>query len=350
MISCWAGFVGVLALVVMPLTADAQSAARIPRIGILSPAPAAASVGPPFDAFREALRELGYVESKNVVLEFRFAGGYARLRELATDLVRLRVDVIVTDGGNTAARAALDATKTIPIVMGTGDPVGSGLAASFARPGGTVTGVTLNYDELAAKRLQLLKELAPTITRVAILWYQESGSPPAQLREVEAVAPSLGVQLVSLPVRRSADLDAAFEAASRQRSGALLQLASRMLFDNRKAVAERALKHRLPGVFELGFEETGALASYGPSVSDNFRRAAAYVDKILKGAQPGDLPVERPVKFYLVINLRPPGPSASPSLPRCCYRQLRSSNDDRGRCARNRMSNFACSRRADARG
>ncbi len=158
MISCWAGLVGVLALVVMPLTADAQSAARIPRIGILSPAPAAAAVGPPFDAFREALRELGYVESKNVVLEFRFAGGYARLRELATDLVRLRVDVIVTDGGNTAARAALDATKTIPIVMGTGDPVGSGLAASFARPGGTVTGVTLNYDELATKRLQLLKE------------------------------------------------------------------------------------------------------------------------------------------------------------------------------------------------
>jgi putative ABC transport system substrate-binding protein len=275
----------------------------MPRIGILSPAPPAAVTGSPFDAFREALRELGYVEGKNIVLEFRFAAGYARLPELAADLVRLQVDVIVTDGGNTVARAALNATRTIPIVMGTTtDPVASGLVASFARPGGNVTGFTLTHLELVGKRLQLLKEMVPAVTRVAVLWDQTSA--PLQFRAAEAAAPSLGVQLVSLPVRGPADLDAAFEAASRQRAGALLQLSSRMMFDNRKAIVERALKHRLPGLFELGFEASGALASYGPSVSDNFRRAAVYVDKILKGARPGDLPVEQPAKFYLVINLK----------------------------------------------
>jgi putative ABC transport system substrate-binding protein len=300
----WAALIVAFALVIMPPTADAQSAARIPRIGILSPAPAAAAAGSPFDAFREALRELGYVDGKNIILEFRFAGGYSRLAELATDLVRLQVDVIVTDGGDTVAQTVLKMTKTIPIVMGTtsSDPVASGLVASLARPGGNVTGFVLSYNELAGKRLQLLKEMIPAATRVGVLWDQTSSLP--QFRAAEAAAPSLGMQLVSLPVRRSTDLDAAFEEASRQRAGALLQMASRMLFDNRKAIVERALKHRLPGVFELGFEETGALASYGPSVSDNFRRAAVYVDKILKGARPGDLPVEQPAKFHLGINLR----------------------------------------------
>lgn len=299
-----AALIVTLVLLLMPIAAGAQPAARIPRIGILSPAPAAAAAGAPFDAFREALRELGYVEGKNIVLEFRFAAGYARLPELAADLVRLQVDVIVTDGGETTARTALDATRTIPIVMGTtgADPVASGLVASFARPGGNVTGFILTLVELVGKRLQLLKEMVPAVTRVAVLWDPETGLP--QFRVAEAAARSLGVQLVSLPVRGPADLDAAFEAASRQRAGALLQLSSRMLFDHRKAIVERALKHRLPGVFELGFEATGALASYGPSVSDNFRRAAVYVDKILKGARPGNLPVEQPAKFYLVINLR----------------------------------------------
>lgn len=300
----WAALIVALALVIMPSTAGAQSSGRIPRIGILSPAPTAAGAGRPFDAFREALRELGYVDGKNIILEFRFAGGYARLAELATDLVRLQVDVIVTDGGDPAARAALKATKTIPIVIGTagGDPVASGLVTSLARPGGNVTGFMLSYNELAGKRLQLLKEMVPATTRVGVLWDHASASP--QFRAAEAAAPSLGVQLVSLPVRKATDLDASFEEASRQRVGALLQLASRMLFDNKKAIVERALKHRLPGMFELGFEEAGALASYGPSVSDNFRRAAVYVDKILKGARPGDLPVEQPAKFHLVINLR----------------------------------------------
>jgi putative ABC transport system substrate-binding protein len=225
---------------------------------------------------------------------------------LATELARLQVDVIVTDGGDTVAHTALKATKAIPIVMGTvsGDPVASGVIASLARPGGNVTGFILSYNELAGKRLELLKETIPAATRVGILWDQASSGPSPQFRAVIAAAPSLGLQLVSLPVRRSTDLDAVFEEASRQRTGALLQLASRMLFDNKTAIVERALKHRLPGMFELGFEEIGALASYGPNGSDNFRRAAVYVDKILKGARPGDLPVERPAKFYLIINLR----------------------------------------------
>jgi putative ABC transport system substrate-binding protein len=300
-----AALIVTLVLLIMPPAAGAQPAARMPRIGILSPAPPAAVTGSPFDAFREALRELGYVEGKTIALEYRFAAGkYERLPELAADLVRLQVDVIVTDGGETAARAALNATRTIPIVMGTtsADPVASGLVASFARPGGNVTGFTLTHVELAGKRLQLLKEMVPAVTRVAVLWDPETGLP--QFRVAEAAARSLGVQLVSLPVGGPADLDAAFEAASRQRAGALLQLSARRMFDHRRAIVERALKHRLPGLFELGFEATGALASYGPSVSDNFRRAAVYVDKILKGTRPGDLPVEQPAKFYLVINLR----------------------------------------------
>jgi len=293
-----------LVLLVMPLAAGAQPAVRIPRIGVLSPAPAAAAGGSPYDAFREGLRELGYVEGKNIVLDFRFAGGkYERLPELAADLVRLQVDVILTDGGNTTARAALNATRTIPIVMGTvNDPVANGLVASLTRPGGNVTGFTFPFVELAGKRLQLLKEMVPAVTRVAVLWDQANG--PLQFHAAEAAAPSLGVQLESLPVRGPADLDAAFEAASRHRAGALLQASSRMLSDNRKAIVERALKHRLPGMFEPGFPEAGGLASYGPNVRDNFRRAAVYVDKILQGTRPGDLPVEQPARFYLVINLK----------------------------------------------
>jgi putative ABC transport system substrate-binding protein len=297
-----------LVLLSMPLAASAQPGARVPRIGILSPAPAAAaSPGgtPVFDAFREALRELGYVEGRNITLEFRLtAGNYERLRELAADLVRLPVDVIVVDGGDRVARMALDATKTIPIVMATvNDPVMNGLVASLARPGGNITGFTNAYMELAAKRLQVLKEMIPAVTRVGVLWDQAQG-PSQQFTAAEVAAPSLGVQLVPLPVRGPADIDGAFEAARRQRAGALLQLASRMLFDNRQTIAERALKYRLPGVFELGFAETDALASYGPSLPDNFRRAAVYVDKILKGTRPGDLPVEQPARFYLVINLK----------------------------------------------
>jgi putative tryptophan/tyrosine transport system substrate-binding protein len=218
--------------------------------------------------------------------------------------VQLPVDVIVTDGGDATAHVALKATKTIPIVMGTAsvDLVASGLVKSLARPGGTVTGFVLSYNEIAGKRLQLLKEMVPTVTRIGVLWDRSVGGP--QLRAAEAAAPSLRVQLVPLPVRTPAELDAAFEEAQRQHIGALLQLASRMLFDNRRAIVELVLARRLPGMFELGFAEAGALATYGVSVSDNFRAAAGYVDKILKGARPGDLPVQKPSKFYLVINLK----------------------------------------------
>ena len=293
-----------LALFLLRPLAGAQPAAGIPRIGVLSPAPSGAASRSPFSDFRETLRSLGYVEGKNIVLEFRLADGkFERLPELASDLVRLQVNVIVTDGGDGVTRAAATATKTIPIVFGTAsDPVASGLVTSFARPGGNVTGFHLSYVDLAGKRLQLLKEIIPAINRVAVLWDASTGEP--QFRAVAEAAPSLGLQVVSLPVRGPADLDAAFETARRQRAGALLQLASRRLSDSRKVIAERALMYRLPGVFELGFADAGALASYGPSVSDNFRRAAVYVDKILKGAHPRDLPVEQPATFHLVINLR----------------------------------------------
>ncbi len=298
------GSVMVLALLVVSSPGETQAAAGIPKIGILSPAPSTAASASPFPEFREALRSLGYVEGKDIVLEFRLADGkLERLPELAADLVRLQVNVIVTDGGDVVTRAAANATKTIPIVFGTAsDPVASGFVTSLARPGGNVTGFHLSYVDLAGKRLQLLKEIVPGISRVAVLWDASTGEP--QFRAVAAAAPSLGLQLDSLPVRRPADLDAAFETARRQRAGALLQLASRRLSDSKNAISERALKYRLPGVFELGFAAAGALVSYGPSVSDNFRRAAVYVDKILKGANPGDLPVEQPATFQLVINLK----------------------------------------------
>jgi putative ABC transport system substrate-binding protein len=180
--------------------------------------------------------------------------------------------------------------------------VASGLGVSLARPGRNVTGLILPYPELAGKRLQLLKEVVPRVTRIAVLWDQVSA--PAQFRATEAAARPLGVRLQSLPVRGPADFDGAFEAARRGRAGALLLLASRMLSEHRSAIVDRALKHRLPGLFEPGFAEAGGLISYGPSVPDNFRRAAAYVDKILKGAKPGDLPIEQPTKFELVINLK----------------------------------------------
>jgi putative ABC transport system substrate-binding protein len=191
--------------------------------------------------------------------------------------VRLQVDVIVTDGGDPVARIAAAATKNIPIVMGTAsDPVASGLVASLARPGGNVTGFMVPNVELAGKRLQLLKEPVPAVKRVAVLWDADTGEP--QFRAAAAVAPSLGVHLESLPVRTPADLDAAFETARRQRAGALLQMTSRRLSDNRKTIAERALRYRLPRMFELGFAEVGGLASYGTRISGNFRRATVYVD------------------------------------------------------------------------
>jgi putative ABC transport system substrate-binding protein len=251
-----------LMLLLLPFSAGAQQATTIPRIGILSPAPIVAASASPFSALRDKLRELGYIEGQNIALEFRLADGHLnRLPELAADLVRLRVDVIVTDGGDAVARVAAAATKTIPIVMGTStDPVASGLVASLAQPGGNVTGFILPYADLAGKRLQLLKEMVPTVNRVAVLWDADSGEP--QLRAAAAAAPALGVHLESLPVRARADLDAAFEKARRQGAGALLQLASRRLSDNRKAIAERVFRYRLPGVFELGFAETGVLASY----------------------------------------------------------------------------------------
>ena len=305
-----------LVLVIKPLAADAQPITRVPRVGVLSVAPATAGDSAGFKAFRETLLELGYVEGKSVILDFRLAGGYDRLSALAADLVRVPVDVIVTDGGEPPVRAAMNATKSIPIVMATiGDPVAAGLVASFARPGGNVTGFTLADDQFVGKRLQVLKEMVPAATTVAVLWDRATGA--LQFGATETAARRLGLSLESLPVRAPADIKAAFQTAARRRAGALLQLPSRRLVDHRRAIVGLAAKHRLPGLFELGFGDTDALASFGPSPSDNFRRAAGYVGKILKGAHPGDLPIQEPATFYLVLNLRTArslGLSISPSV------------------------------------
>jgi ABC-type uncharacterized transport system substrate-binding protein len=241
-----------LVLLLLPSSAGAQQATKIPRIGILSPAPVAAASASPFSFFRDALRELGYVEGKNIALEFRLADGqFNQLPALAADLVGLPVDVIVTDGGDAVPRIAAATTRTIPIVMGTStDPVANGLVASLAQPGGNVTGFILPYVDLAGKRLQILKEIVPGVTRVAVLWDAASGED--QFRATAAAAPTLGVQLESLPVRKLADLDAAFETARRQRAGAVLQLASRRLSDNKTAIAERVLRYRFPGCSSSG--------------------------------------------------------------------------------------------------
>ena len=293
-----------LALLAAPLVAGAQPV-KIPRIGILSPSPF--SDRPHlYEALRQGLRDLGYVEGQNIAFEFRSAEDRAeRLPDLAAELVRLRVDVIVAVGtpGPVAARQA---TKTIPIVMpAAGDPVATGLVASLARPGGNVTGLSILAPELGGKRLQLLKEAVPKVSRVAILWNAANPYPALVLRETEAAARTLGVQLQSLEVRGPDDFGRAFEAATKGRAGALITVEDPLTTSHRIPIADFAAKRRLPtmhGVRE--FVDAGGLMSYGTNLADLYRRAATYVDKILKGAKPADLPVEQPTKFELVLNMK----------------------------------------------
>jgi len=287
-----------------PLAAVAQQPAKVPRIGILTLA--GGSSTPLFEAFRQGLREHGYVEGQNIAFEDRFAQGRAdRLPTMAAELVSMKVDVIVTESV-AAALAAKRATQTIPIVMAiSGDPVGAGLVASLPRPGGNVTGLSLLAPELSGKRLQLLMEAAPRTTRVAVIWNPVSPASAGYLRETEAAARSLGLQLQPVEVRSPADLDAAFKAVARARPGALITLADGMLAANRTRIVQFAAKSQLPGVFpHREWADAGGLMAYGPSFASNWRRAATYVDKILKGAKPADLPVEQPTKFELVINLK----------------------------------------------
>jgi putative ABC transport system substrate-binding protein len=289
-----------LSLLAAPLTGTAQPRRTVPRIGILTPAAEAST--PLWEAFRHGLRDLGYVEGQNIVLEYRFAAGQnERLPALAAELVQLPVDLLVTNSGP-GAQAAKDATKTIPIVTATS---GHYVVGSLARPGSNITGLTLMTPEVGGKRLELLKEALPHLSRVAVL--QNVGNPGSadELREVEAAAHSLGLQLHTFAIQHPDEVDRVFTAMAREGAEALIVLADAVFWNHRTRLVALAAQHRLPAVFDAReFAEAGGLMTYGPSVPDSYRRAAVYVDKILKGAKPADLPVERPVKFQLVINLK----------------------------------------------
>jgi putative ABC transport system substrate-binding protein len=286
--------------------AQAQQSTKVPRIGYLSSAPFSASPER-HAAFRQGLRELGYVEGKNIVIEWRSAEGkLERQSELAAELVRLKVDVIVT-GGSTATRPAKEATATIPIVMTQdSDPVGNRFVASLARPGGNITGLSNFAPELSGKRLEFLKEIVPRLSRVAVLGTSTVPGNAQMLRETELAAGAFGVKLQYLDILGPKDIQTAFRAAGEGRADAVLMLVrGPVATPHRKEIAELAVKNRLPAIYSgQEYVEAGGLMSYGVSLTDLDRRAATYVDKILKGAKPADLPVEQPTKFELIINLK----------------------------------------------
>jgi len=293
-------------LLAAPLAAEAQQAGKVPRIGFLGTR-TLSDTSPYLDAFRQGLRELGWVEGQNIVIDDRFAEGrFDRLPDLAAELVRLKVAIIVA-APTPAVVAAKKATETIPIVaIAVGDPVGIGLIANLARPGGNVTGLSFSVGlEIAGKGLELLKETVPKVRRVAVLSNPANPGQPLSIRELNVAAQSLGVQLQLLEARGPNEFDGAFAAMATERVGALLVVADSMFNLHRTRLADLAARSRLPAAYGLRENvEAGGLMSYGPSVRDLFRRAATYVDKVLKGAKPGDLPVEQPTKFELVINLK----------------------------------------------
>src|SRR5437016_268579 len=294
-------------LLAAPFAFEAQQPGRVPRIGFLSVT--SPSDRPPLlDAFRQGLRELRWVEGQNIVIDYRYAEGRVdRLPDLAAELVRLKVDLIVASAGTQAATAATTATETIPIVMiGVRDPVGTGLIASLARPGGNVTGVSGSAGlEIVAKQLELLKETVPNVHRVAIHSNPANAYHQLAIREVNVAARSLGVQLQLLEARGPNEFDGAFAAMAKERVEALLVLSDSIFNSHRTRLADLAARSRLPAAYGVRESvEAGGLMSYGTSFLDLYRRSAAYVDKILKGAKPADLPVEQPTKFELVINLK----------------------------------------------
>ena len=296
------------AILVARLAAEAQQAAKIARIGYLSPNLA---TSPHLrDAFLQGLRDLGYVEGRNVVIEYRDAEGkLERLPALAAELVALKVDVIFVAGGTRVTLAAMQATKTIPIVFTAApDPVTDGLVTSLARPGGNVTGLSNLFEELGGKRLELLKQAVPGVDRVAVLWLPGAlgeRTEKEMLTGAEVAARGLGVRLQFVEARGPEDFDRAFSDMTRARAGALTVLSTSMFVSERRRLVDLAAKNRLPAVYgSREFVDAGGLMSYGANQLDLFRRAATYVDKILKGAKPGDLPVEQPTKFELVINLK----------------------------------------------
>jgi putative ABC transport system substrate-binding protein len=289
-----------------PLASFAQQPTKIPRIGFLHPAPPGGVPGMRLEAFRDALHELGYVEGKNVQLEVRWGNGeFERLPALAAELVQLKVDVIVA-AASPSVLAARKATSTIPIVMPvSSDPVGDGLVASLAHPGGNITGLSMMAPELGEKRLQLLREAFPDASRaVAVLWNPAYAGMRARFEEAKVAAPKLGLTVRSVEVRDTRELDVAFEAVVREHPEALV-LSDPFTLSQRARIVEFAAEHRLPAIYESSdFVDVGGLMSFGPNISSLYRGAAVYVDKILKGAKPGDLPIEQPTKFELVLNMK----------------------------------------------
>jgi putative ABC transport system substrate-binding protein len=290
-----------------PVAAEAQQAAKVARIGWLT---FNLAVNPHLpEAFRQGLRDLGYVEGRNLVIEHRSAEGEPeRLPALAAELVALKVDVIVAPS-TLAALAAKQATRTVPIVFaGVADPATSGLVISLARPGGNVTGLSILAPELVGKRLEQLKQAVPGVSRVAVLWQPGGGAERTEkdmLKGAEVAGRALGVRVQFVEARGPEDFDRAFSDMTRARAGALTVLGSTMFFNEQRRLVDLAAKNRLPAVYGLReYVDAGGLMAYGPNVADLYRRAATYVDKILKGAKPADLPVEQPTKFELVINLK----------------------------------------------
>jgi putative tryptophan/tyrosine transport system substrate-binding protein len=290
-----------------PLGVEAQQTGKMHRIGYLSGGtPSSARTSALVEAFRDGLRELGYVEGRNLTIEWRFSEGRGeQFPALANELSQLKVEAIVTTGGP-ATRAAKQATNTIPIVMAfSGDPVGTGLVASIARPGGNLTGLSFMSPELSAKRLELLREAFPKVTRVATLWNPDDPVYALELQRTEAAARGLGISLQPIEVRGVADFEAAFASMARHRADALIVFAHTLTILNQRRLVELANRDRLPTMYGLReFVTGGGLIAYGPSLSALYRRAAFYVDRIFKGAKPADLPVEQPTKFELLINLK----------------------------------------------
>jgi len=292
-------------LLALSFPVGAQQAKKIPRVGFLVPG-SPSSYSARIEAFRQGLGELGYVEGQNIIIEYRYAEGKSdRFPVLASELVRLKVDVIVT-GTTPAIQAVKNMTSTIPIVMAeVADPVAIGLVASLARPGGNITGFTTLSPDLDGKRLELLKETLPKVTRVAYIWDPANSGMRIRFKEVQSAAQVLAISLQSMEVRNPKELESTLEAAIRERPGALMVPNPTVLAYGRQIV-DFAAKNRLPLVYDTRehAEKAGGLMSYGPNFADLLRRAATYVDRILKGAKPADLPVEQPTKFELVINLK----------------------------------------------
>ncbi len=294
----------ILGILAAPLAAGAQPAGKVYRVGFLWESPAVFPDA--IEAFRQGLRDLGYVEGRNIAIEYRWAEGKPeRMRELAEELVRLKVDIIMAPSSVYVA-AAKRATSTIPIIfMSHADPLGSGHVASLARPGANITGLSIMMTETNVKSLELLKEAVAGVSRVAVIWDPATPSHGPGLKAVEGAGPALGLRIQPVAVRTATEFDSAFSAISRERADAVLVLSTPLFVAGAKRLAELALTHKLPSVFGPRHHvEAGGLMSYSPHRADLYRRGAIYVDKILKGAKPADLPVQQPTRFELVINLK----------------------------------------------